>query len=142
MARTASREIWTLRASTAPYLVPPSWEGERNNLVIEAARLDPQRFGVIGRFDPEASGAANQLTRWKEQPGMLGSRFTFRQPQLAAPLVEGRIDWVWAAAEKHDLPVMVMVSQSQTQHIDRIAARHPGLRFVMGLHVADERPKG
>ncbi len=26
---------------------------------------------------------------------------------------------------------MVAVSHSQTQHIDRIAARHPGLRFVM-----------
>lgn len=112
-------------------LVPPSWEGERNDLVLEAARQHPDRFGIMGRFDPEGPDAANVLAHWKEQPGMLGLRFTFRRPQLAAPLVEGLIDWVWAAAEKHSLPVMVMVSQSQTQHIDRIAERHPGLRFVM-----------
>jgi L-fuconolactonase len=112
-------------------LVPPSWEGERNDLVLEAARLHPDRLAVMGRFDPQAPDAAEQLEHWKEQPGMLGLRFTFRRPQLAAPLVEGRIDWVWAAAEKLGIPVMVMVSQSQTQHIDRIAERHPGLRFVM-----------
>ena len=112
-------------------LVPPSWEGERNDLVIEAAQQHPDRFGVMGRFDPDAPGAADRLASWKQQPGMLGLRFTFRRPQLAAPLVEGKIDWVWAAAEKYALPVMVMVSQSQTQHIDRIAGRHPQLRFVM-----------
>ncbi|HTE16228.1 MAG TPA: hypothetical protein VK642_14225, partial [Burkholderiales bacterium] len=27
-------------------LVPPSWEGERNDLVIEAARLHPDKFAV------------------------------------------------------------------------------------------------
>jgi L-fuconolactonase len=112
-------------------LVPPSWEGERNDLVVEAARLHPDRFGVMGRFDAEAPDGLARLARWKEQPGMLGLRFTFRRPQLAAPLVEGRLDWLWAAAEKHNLPVMVMVAQSQTQYMDRIAERHPGLRFVM-----------
>ncbi|MGZ5093024.1 MAG: amidohydrolase family protein [Burkholderiales bacterium] len=130
MARATSCEIWTLRASTAPY-----WfrrHGKASVTISSSRRRACTRSASasLGRFDPEAPGAANQLTRWKEQPGMLGLRFTFRRPQLAAPLVEGRIDWVWAAAEKHDLPVMVMVSQSQTQHIDRIAARHPGLRFV------------
>jgi L-fuconolactonase len=112
-------------------LVPPSWEGERNDLVIEAARLHPDRFGVMGRLDAEAPGAAERLPGWKSQAGMLGLRFTFRRPQLAAPLVEGRLDWLWAAAEQYDIPVMVMVSQDQTQFIDSIAERHPGLRFIM-----------
>jgi L-fuconolactonase len=123
-------------------LVPPSWEGERNDLVIEAARLHPDRFGVMGRFDSEASDAANQLARWKEQPEMLGLRFTFRRPQLAAPLVEGWIDWVWAAAEKHSLPVMVMVSQKSD------SAHRPHRRALSrtqvrdGPYDVDERPEG
>ena len=30
-------------------LVPPSWEGDRNDLALEAARLHPDRFAVMGR---------------------------------------------------------------------------------------------
>src|SRR5438309_1553585 len=31
-------------------LVPPSWEGDRNDLALDAARLHPDRFGVMGRL--------------------------------------------------------------------------------------------
>ena len=31
-------------------LVPPSWEGERNDLALEAARTHPDRFAVMGRI--------------------------------------------------------------------------------------------
>ena len=31
-------------------LVPPSWEGERNDLALEAARLHPDKFAVMGRL--------------------------------------------------------------------------------------------
>jgi len=31
-------------------LVPPSWEGERNDLALEAALLHPDRFAVMGRL--------------------------------------------------------------------------------------------
>jgi predicted TIM-barrel fold metal-dependent hydrolase len=112
-------------------LVPPSWEGERNDLVLEAARSHPDRFAVMGRFDPEAPRANATLAGWKAQPGMLGLRFTFRRAQLAKPLEEGRVEWVWSAAEKQGLPVMVAVSHAQDHLIDAIAERHPGLRFVM-----------
>ena len=29
-------------------IVPPSWEGDRNDLALEAARLHPERFAVMG----------------------------------------------------------------------------------------------
>jgi L-fuconolactonase len=120
-------------------LVPPSWEGERNDLVIEAARRHPDKFAVMGRFDVEAPNvneAKGQIATWKNQPGMLGMRFTFRRPQLAAPLVEGRIDWLWDAAEKHQIRLMILVTHDQVRYIDRIAERHPGLKIIidhMGL---------
>ena len=112
-------------------LVPPSWEGERNDLVIEAARLHPDKFAVMGRFDAEAPHAREHIAIWKKQPGMLGMRFTFRRPQLAAPLIEGRIDWLWEAAEKHEICMMILVTHDQVRYIDRIAERHPGLKIII-----------
>ena len=122
-------------------LVPPSWEGERNDLVIDAARRYPDKFAVMGRLDAEAPDATAQIATWKQQPGMLGMRFTFRRPQLAAPLVEGRIDWLWEAAEKHQIRLMILVTHQQVQYIDRIAERHPGLKIIidhLGL-VSDDK---
>jgi predicted TIM-barrel fold metal-dependent hydrolase len=40
-------------------LVPPSWEGERNDLALDAARTHPDRFAVMGRLpiqDPASRG--------------------------------------------------------------------------------------
>src|SRR5687767_6798150 len=41
-------------------LVPPTWEGERNDVVLEAARLHPDRFAVMGRLNMDAPGARGQ----------------------------------------------------------------------------------
>ncbi len=112
-------------------LVPPSWEGERNDLALEAARRHPSRFAVMGRLDTEAPDARDRLATWRGQPGMLGLRFTFSRPQLSRPLVEGRVDWVWEEAEKAGLPIMVMVTPALVHLIDRVAERHPGLKLVM-----------
>lgn len=112
-------------------IVPPAWEGDRNDLGLEAARLHPDRLAVMGRLDTDASGARGQIATWRKQPGMLGMRFTFARPQLQAPLTEGRIDWVWAEAEAAGVPIMVMVSPAQVQLIDRVAERHPRLKLVM-----------
>jgi predicted TIM-barrel fold metal-dependent hydrolase len=32
-------------------IVPPSWEGERNDLALAAAAAHPDRFAVMGRLD-------------------------------------------------------------------------------------------
>jgi len=112
-------------------IVPPSWEGDRNDLALAAARAHPGRFAVMGRLDAERPEARGQLATWRAQPGMLGLRFTFHRPGLREPLTEGRIDWVWREAEKQGIPIMVLVSHAMVHLIDGIAERHPRLKLVM-----------
>ena len=112
-------------------IVPPSWEGERNDIALAAAKAHPDRFAVMGRLDPEAPGARSMIASWRKQPGMLGLRFTFHRPLLQPTLTEGRVDWLWPEAAKADVPIMMLVPHSLSHLVDGIAERHPGLRLVM-----------
>jgi predicted TIM-barrel fold metal-dependent hydrolase len=125
-------------------LVPPSWEGDRNDLALAAARAHADRFAVMGRIDSDAADAREQLAHWRKQPGMLGLRFTFARPELQAPLNDGRLDWLWAEAEALGLPIMMIVAPKQLDLIDKIAARHPKLKLVMdhlALHARQFEPE-
>lgn len=112
-------------------IVPPGWEGDRNDLGLAAAQRYPERFAVMGRVDADAPDARAQVADWRRQPGMLGMRFTLRRPIFQAILKEGRLDWLWAEAEKHGVPVMLQVSHAQLPLVDRIAERFPGLRITL-----------
>ena len=112
-------------------IVPPSWEGDRNDLALAAAQQHPDRFAVMGRLDIEAPDARERIRGWLAQPGMLGLRFALHTPLLEIPLVAGRLDWVWAEAESAGVPVMVLVRHEHMPLIDRVAERHPGLKLVM-----------
>src|SRR5712691_515984 len=46
-------------------LVPPSWTGEQNDLALEAARLHPDHFAVMGRLDTEAPASRGVLATWR-----------------------------------------------------------------------------
>jgi L-fuconolactonase len=115
-------------------IVPPSWEGDRNDLALEAARLHPDRFAVMGR--PPA--AARSLSDWRDQPGMLGLRVTSNTAEAQA-LFDDPAGWVWNEAERAGLPVMVSPSGLLPQ-VDRIAAHHPELKLVID-HLALLRAK-
>ena len=111
-------------------IVPPSWEGDRNDLALEAARLHPDRFAVMGRLAIEKPESRVRVDGWKRQPGMLGMRFTFSTERQRPWLTDGTADWLWAAAERAGIPVMMSVAGSFAA-VDRIAERHPGLRLVI-----------
>jgi predicted TIM-barrel fold metal-dependent hydrolase len=116
-------------------IVPPSWEGERNDVALEAARLHPDRFAVMGRFPLERPDNRRLVDGWRRQPGMLGMRFTFNTAEQRPWLTDGTADWLWPAAERAAIPIMMSVS-GQLAAVDRIAARHPTVRLVidhMGL---------
>jgi predicted TIM-barrel fold metal-dependent hydrolase len=120
---------------TAVVIVPPSWEGDRNDLALEAARLHPDRFAIMGRFPIERPDQRAQLDGWKRQPGMLGLRFTFGSASQRPWLTDGTADWFWPVAERLELPLMLSVP-GLLPHVDRIAQKHPGLKLIidhMGL---------
>ena len=86
-------------------IVPPSWEGERNDYALEAARKYPNRFGVMGRILLGSKQSPGLLATWRDQPGMLGVRHTFNGAQTSW-LTDGTADWFWPAAAKAGIPVM------------------------------------
>ena len=112
-------------------IVPPSWEGDRNDLATEAHLAHPERFATMGRLDPLDPASTRAIAHWRAQPGMLGLRFTFHIPQLVTLITEGHMDWVWGEAEKAGVPVYVLIPHPLVYLIDEIAGRHPRLRLVM-----------
>jgi len=123
-------------------IVPPSWEGERNDLALEAARLHPDRFAVMGRLALERPESRALVADWRKQPGMLGMRFTFHTDAYRPWLTDGTADWLWAAAARAGIPLMVLMPGS-LDVLDRIASRHPDLKLVIdhvGLRVTGKGP--
>ena len=111
-------------------LVPPSWEGDYNDLALAAAAAHSDRFGVMGRLALEKPESRGLMDGWKRQPGMLGMRFTFHTEQQKPWLTDGTADWLWAAAERAQVPLMIHVPGS-LDLVGPIAARHPGLKLVI-----------
>src|SRR5579864_2163377 len=111
-------------------IVPPSWPGDRNDYALEAARRYPRRFCIMGKIPMQDPNGAALLTTWREQPGMAGLRVIFNTPQSAPWLTDGTVDWLWAAAEKAELPIMVF-APGRTAAFGRIAERHPQLQLIL-----------
>src|SRR5688572_1643660 len=104
-------------------IVPPSWEGDRNDLAIRAHLAHPDRFATMGRLDPQDPASRGKIAHWREQPGMLGLRFTFHIPQLVTLITEGHMDWVWGEAEDAGVPIYVLIPHPLVHLIDAVAAR-------------------
>jgi L-fuconolactonase len=122
-------------------IVPPGWEGERNDLALAAARTHPDRFAVMGRLDVEDPAGRAQLPAWKSQPGMLGIRLTFHTEWQEPLLTEGRLDWFWPVAAKAGINLMILVPHRLVPLIAAVAERHPDLRIVMDHLAIPSRTK-
>jgi predicted TIM-barrel fold metal-dependent hydrolase len=116
-------------------LIPPGWEGDRNDFVIEAASRHPDRFAAMGRIAIEDPRSIALMPDWKRQPGMLGIRLSFQKDHNRHRLKDGTADWFWPVAEQFGIPVMVF-APDQPAAIREIAVNHPGLALIidhMGL---------
>ena len=121
-------------------IVPPSWEGYRNEYAMEAAKKWPKRFAVMGRLRLDDPKSKELLATWKEQPGMLGVRHTFNRMQTGW-LTDGTADWFWPAAAKAGIPVMTPTA-GRARDFLRIVERNPDLVFIIDhMNVSDDTAK-
>ncbi|GAA4342064.1 amidohydrolase family protein [Pigmentiphaga soli] len=119
-------------------LIPPSWEGDRNDVVLEACKAHPGRFGAFCRIPLEQAEGRKELAALAGAPGMLGLRFTFHKEAGLRALLDGAPDWIWPAAAEAGIPVMVHAPRA-LDAVAGIARAHPSLRVIID-HLAMERP--
>ena len=113
-------------------LVPPSWEGGRNDLALAAAQKYPNRFAVMGRIPmTRIAGAQGELIDWCKQQGMLGLRLAFNNHNATSLFESGQLNWVWEEAESAGIPIMILVWHANVYFINQIAIKYPNLKIVM-----------
>lgn len=110
-------------------LVPPSFEGDRNDFALAAARASLDRFRVLGRFPVADPAIGDAIEEAMDEPAMLGVRLTFNA-QAASWLTDGRLDWFWGFASKRDIPVSLFPpSAGHVAAIGEVAGSFPELKL-------------
>ncbi len=122
-------------------IVPPTWVGEANLTALDAAREHPTRFAIMGRIDVQRPDLREALSSWKQQPGMLGVRHTFRTEPYLTWLDDGTYDAFWAAAQEYNVPVMCLVA-GIPEKLQPIAEKYPDLTLIVDHMACDLTQKG
>lgn len=109
-------------------LVPPFFEGYRNDYALECAAAAPDAFRVMARVDLRTAdpGPVRDLVR---DPRVAGVRLVFL-PADAGRVDDPAAEWFWAFAEAEDLPVMLLAS-GQLDVLGDLARARPGLRLAV-----------
>ena len=113
-------------------LVPPSWPGDDNTDSLEGARRWPDRFAVMGRFDPRAADASERLDRWPCR----GLRL---RPAFAPETAFFESEPIWRKAADLGLVVSVLARADHVEAIGRMAARFPSVPVIVD-HLAHPDP--
>ena len=123
-------------------LVPPSWEGDRNDIVLAAAHRYPERFAVMGRISLEAPESRAEFLPLTRTDGMLGLRFTFHTEKQQKLLTSGAADWLWPAAAAAGVPLMVHAPHSLRLSVFKWRAAQLCLSVGEAARRQPERPRG
>jgi predicted TIM-barrel fold metal-dependent hydrolase len=109
-------------------LVPPFFEGYRNDHAVVCAQTAPEAFRVMARVDLRTGepGLVRELLR---DPVVAGVRLVFL-PADAGRVDDPAAEWFWAFAEEEQVPVMLLAS-GQLDALAEIARARPGLRLAI-----------
>jgi len=129
-AEDVLREMDEAGVDAALIHTPSGWDPDSNALAIEAVRKYPDRFAIMGNFPLDNPDERRRVRGWRSQPGMMGLRWPFLQPEQQALLYDGSLDGLWPAAEAEGLPV-AMLGGLFLPKFRGIAERHPQLRMIL-----------
>ena len=114
----------------AAILHPPSWDADSIALSIEAAKAHPKRFAILGRIPLDRPDRRGEIDGWLKLPGMVGLRYTFLQPHMKSWPTDGTMDWLWPAAERHNIPIALLAGEFLPL-IGEKARQYPGLKLIV-----------
>ena len=114
----------------AAIIHPPSWDPGSDEMAARAVADYPGRFAIMGSLPLDDPASKDKVAGWRGQPGMLGLRYTFLHEPARQWVADGTLDWLWAAAEEHNVPISALATDSLAD-FGRIAERHPGLRITI-----------
>ena len=83
----------------AAVIHPPGWDPGSTDMAFNAVQKYPGRFAIMGSLPLDRPNSRLRIASWRDQPGMLGLRFTFLHEPARQWLRDGVIDWLWAEAE-------------------------------------------
>ncbi len=116
-------------------IVPPHWEGMRNDYATEAYDRYPDTFRFMGRLNLERPDARSQLPGWMKMRGNLGMRQSFLSKFEREKVVAGGYDWLFEDCERYGVPLMVHAADLRPT-LEKLLKRHPKLDLIidhMGL---------
>ena len=114
----------------AAIIHPPGWDPGSTDMAFKAVQTYPGRFAIMGSLPLDRLDSRERIAGWRQQPGMLGLRYTFLHDPDRQWLHDGKLDWLFVEAEKAGVPISMLATDSLA-HIGRIAERHPGLRLTI-----------
>jgi L-fuconolactonase len=109
-------------------LVPPFFEGYRNDYAVASATEAPESFRVMARVDLR-TGDPGQVRELLRNPVVVGVRLVFL-PADAGRVDDPGADWFWSFAEEEDVPVMLLAS-GQLDALGDLARSRPTLRLAV-----------
>src|SRR4051812_6569055 len=102
----------------AAVIQPPAWDPDADRIAMEAAALHPRKFAVLASFP---------LQELKRQPGVLGLRYIFSQPQHAALFEQ---EDPWQDAQARGIPVALALGENLLR-LAKVAERFPALKLLV-----------
>ena len=115
----------------AVLLHPPGSIPGGNELALAAAAAHPDKFAILGNVPPDTPEESLVLLDERlKQPGFIGLRYIFMQPERQTWPTDGTMDWIYQAAEERGIPVGLLAF-SFLPTVGEVAVRHPGLRILI-----------
>jgi L-fuconolactonase len=114
---------------SAAVLVPPSFEGDYNDVVADAVHEHPARFLAMGRLTTQTPRSCADLGRIMRVHNLAGFRVMITSLSKAT-MRSGDLDWLWTACSELRIPLMLSAA-GLAQELLHLARRFPELRFAV-----------
>jgi L-fuconolactonase len=101
-----------------------------NGYGLRAAADYPDKFGMVGTVDPGVADLDLVVSTWRSQPGMLGIRVVLLTAEQIGAWSSGKLDPLFAAAERHSVPVCIYPPTVERELVGTIE-KFPSLQFIL-----------